>query len=183
MALKDIQDLNFIQSHYKQHRNLLFTISFSILKDRELAEDAVQETIKYLMLNIRKTDNMSEEQIRGYMAAICRNISINMYNKRKRSCEYDEEITGVKLADRGEEMSEVLPVILKRETADELIKIIKDLDPIYREVVILKYSQGLKTAEIAEMKKMKYETVKKQLTRARKKIIEEMKRRYGYGEE
>lgn len=183
MALDNIKDLNFIQSHYRQHRNLLFSISFNILKEKELSEDAVQETVKHLMLDIRKTDNMSEEQIRGYMATICRNISINMYNKRKRSCEYDEELTGVKLADRGKEMSEVLPVILKQETADELIKIIKDLDPIYREIIILKYSRGLKTSEIAEMKKIKYETVKKQLTRARKKIIEEMKRRYGYGEE
>ena len=75
------------------------------------------------------------------------------------------------------ESSDSLDILVKKETLSEIAGIIKNLDPIYRDVFLLKNVHGLSRAEIAAIFGISEEAVKKRLVRAKSKILKELEKR------
>lgn len=66
--------------------------------------------------------------------------------------------------------------LLQSELVKDIHELLKRLKPKYRQLLLLKYSTGLKINEIAELYGMKEGSVKTILHRARKEFIEQYRR-------
>lgn len=72
--------LEEIYTHY--HKDLFIT-AYSILKDYQEAEDAVQKMIIKLHNNLEKINEIKCKKTRAYLVTIIRNICYDTYNKKK----------------------------------------------------------------------------------------------------
>jgi RNA polymerase sigma factor (sigma-70 family) len=149
----------------EQYYPALVAIAYSQLADRGLAEDAAQESLLAAYRDIAKLKTTGH--FAGWLAAICRNIAIDMARARAR-----EKHAGV------EDCSGVLsPSRHEDDTVGIVREIILRLEPQMREVIYLKYYSQMGYSRIAQMLGISEEAVNGRLRRARDTIRRELQRR------
>lgn len=155
---------------YATHHKAMLAEAMSVLGNRTSAEDAVSEAFVKIMHNIDRIEEEHFEKTRAFLIIICRNTAKDMC-KEKTMLNYDDDLS--------EQLSHnVTPenVIISKETADRITNIIEKLDPIYRDVFLLRNAYKLPREEISSMLNISLETVKKRLQRGKAKIIAELEK-------
>lgn len=183
MNIKDENDLLKVERLYNEYRNLLYTIAYDILKDQQLAEDAIHDVF---MRVIRYLDRFKDDdcvRTRNFLATICRNIAIDSYNKRSKLKEtalpeeYYDEANAALLT-----ISDPQEIFSRKDSLQLLANSVTKLSPVLQGAFVLKYIYGFNTEEIADILDIKEETAKKRITRAKAKIIELCQKGESYDE-
>jgi len=143
----------------------LVAIAYARLAERHLAEDAAQEALLAAYRDIAKLKK--PEQFAGWLAAICRNIAIDMARTRARE-RHVEAVDSSPIFDPADEESDAVAVV--RE-------IVRGLEPQMRDIVFLRYYNRMTYDQIARMLGISEEAVNGKLRRARAKIRRELQRR------
>lgn len=161
-----------LETLYNDYCRLMYKIAYDILRNGQLAEEAVQEAFERVIKNLHKINEKNCPQTRNFLVIIVRNVALDIAKKEM----------PIYASDAGElpditDKDDTLDIVIARETAAELQSAIESLKPIYRDVYILRIARDYSIAEIAQMLNIKYETAKKRLTRAKKMIAEKMGRR------
>lgn len=159
---------------YDQHKELLMTIAYRILKDEALSEDAVHDTFLALAKDMGKLSGRSSVQIRNYLIIIVKNNSYNIYSKRKKE-ECVEEIS-----DFIPELQNVEIDIESRAAQQKLAELIKSLDPKYADVLMLKYFYGLSVNETAASLGINADNVRTRLYRGKNMLKKKLSEVYLY---
>lgn len=127
------------------------------------AQDIVQETaFKFLSYS----DSIKSQNIRGWLIRVALNFHHDQYRKKKR----------IKLGFNDEHLkllSNDLPedLLLGNEKKEEIRTTLDRLNPLYKELILLKYYWDLKYKDISILLDMKIDTVKTNLYRARNQFI------------
>ncbi len=174
MFFSDIEtddDRDMVIDLYNKYKNLMYKVSYDILRDKSLAEDAVQSSFIKIIKSLQKINKISSPKIKNYLVIISRNVSINMLNESKKLITVSENPDEIHSGGSGLD-----DIILRRESVSKIAEAIKSLKPIYRDTLLLKRVYGYSDAEIAELTGVSEETARKRLMRARNKIIEYVKR-------
>ena len=132
----------------------LYNIAYFILGNKELSEDAVQESFKKIWENL---DNfLFQSSIYTWMYRIVYNTSINIYSREKKysSSELDYEPSNTENS-------------IDKMTLNEAIKI---LSPSEKQSIIMFYFLEYKIREIAEELSVSENTVKSWLKRSKEKL-------------
>jgi len=145
--------------------NKLLGTCYLILRDREEAEDVVQETFIRVFRNIRTFNGKSSLYTWIYRIAI--NLSRDRLRKKTYDMSLNEELVGD---------ADTLEILEHRMDMEELKISLAELSPIYREVLVLFYYQDLSISEISDLLKEKEGTIKSRLSRARKILAKEMQK-------
>lgn len=140
-----------VYSWYEQYKVGLYRFALSILKDAQLAEDALQETFLRL-LSVKGSPAPGKEQ--AFLYRVNRNICYDILRKRKRET---EEVTAPAPTDGW-----------------EFFELTEPLSPKEREIVALKILGGLTHAEIAKVTGTTTAGAKKRYERAIAKLRNEM---------
>lgn len=156
---------------YRLHYQRLVHQITAMVKDIQLAEDIVQETFIKAM---KKIDYIhSKEKIAAWLSVIAKRTAIDMirYEKSKKGILMEEsELLNLNL--------ELNQHVEKEVEFDFLVKDVEEgilgLCTIYRNVMVLKIKDDLKTAEIASRLNLKLSTVKTRICRARKQLMLQM---------
>jgi RNA polymerase sigma-70 factor (ECF subfamily) len=149
----------------EQHYPALVAIAYSQLADRGLAEDAAQETLLVAHRDITKLKETG--RFLPWLAAICRNTAIDMAKARAR-----ERRTGI------EDCSPVADLSHHENDAVAAVReIIFRLDPDMRDILVLRYYNGMTYEQIAGMLDVSEEAVNGKLRRARNAIRQQLQRR------
>ncbi len=161
----------------KEYKTMMFSLAYSILKDHQLSEDAVQEALLSLMKNMDKMDNIYSDRSRNYVYTVTKNKALKMYQK----------IMGdntVQFWD-AEELNNIGGEVDVGAFADEygltdelLIDAISKLDKTDKDILCYKYGAGYSGKEIAKMMECSPDLVYKRMQRATAKlkdIIETMR--------
>jgi len=171
------------------HLDAIYGAAFRMTKNREDAEDIVQET--YLKA-VRSLHRYREESgCKAWLFKILTNVYIDFYRKRKQVpdvVEFDEEgATGIyqKILSTFPGESETGPLhspdgldgFLHRFMADEVKSAIDSLPEIFRELIVLRDLEGFTYQECADILEIPIGTVMSRLHRARKSLQEEL---WGY---
>lgn len=158
---------------YQCHGRLMLATARRMLNDPYLAEDAVSEAFIRILNNLDKINRMNGDQIRGFVVIIVRNICIDMLRKqgRSRAEPLEEEYEG---ASEWEEP--VFEEVSVREACARLSDAVGRLRKEYSDVLYLKMEFGFSAREIADVLKIRPETVKMRLIRGRKALREQMGR-------
>ena len=134
----------FIEKALAEYESPLIGYSASILHDLDRARDVVQDT--FIRLCQQNPDKL-RENLKTWLYTVCRNRSLDVLRKEKRVQPLDEvrwqRVAGTDLqpdeqADRDERMARVM-------------RCLDRLSGNQREVILLKFQQGLSYQEIVEV--------------------------------
>ena len=140
----------------------LYRLAFHILKNKEDAEDALQETLYRAYSHLGQLKN--PEYFKTWMVRILLNTAFEMQKKRKNNLELDEykDVIG---------KSEDITTKIMLET------VIREMDEKYQYVIFLFYYENYSVKEISEILNVSVMNVKQRLSRSRKILKEKLSER------
>ncbi len=175
--IDDAEDQAIFEKIYLGYRKQMFFLANSILEHREDAEDAVHEVFLRIatrhMATIRKITDSTD--LRNYLLKATKNTCLNHCKKRgNTSVSLDTEehnyMLGVpELSDQA-----FLELIYSKIEAERIQAQILALPQPYQEVLYYHFVLELSSSDIAKELGWKVPTVKKQLTRGKRKLLEQL---------
>lgn len=152
---------------YQQYYAALVVFAMKYLKDRESAEDTVQEI--FILLWERGGEFNSLEKLIHFLYLSVRNRCINVLKHRSIQQKYDQYCQTI-----SQEEKNIEEEIIQQEILRILWQLIEELPPRCQEVFLL-HMDGRKNEEIASALEIAIDTVKNQ----KKKAIEILRKRMG----
>jgi RNA polymerase sigma-70 factor (ECF subfamily) len=147
----------------------MVAIAHSALGDRHLAEDAAQEA--FAKAAVRLPQLRRKSQFAGWLAAICRNEARDMVRRARRT-------HSLHAAD---ELSAEAHEPDQDDAAEAIKEAIGRLSASARELVFLRYYDGLSYEQISAVLGITEQAINGRLRRAKRKMAE-LLRRKGFGE-
>ncbi len=149
-----------VQELMERYRNNLFVAAFQICKNREDAEDVVQDT--FLQYHTNRKEYESEEHIRAWLLRVAinkaKNVNLTFWRRNKQPLEdYIEDLT------------------FETKEASNLFEAVLALPEKYRVVIHLFYYEDYSVKEIAGVLKTSESNVKVRLSRGRGMLKEALK--------
>ena len=144
----------------------MVAIAHSVLGDRHLAEDAAQEAFAKAAVSLSQLRR--KNRFAGWLAAICRNAAKDMARR-----------TGDLHA--ADELSTVAGKSDQDDTAEVVREAISRLSASARELVFLRYYDGLSYEHISAVLGISGQAINGRLRRAKRKMADYL-RRNGFGE-
>ena len=153
----------------EKYKGYVFAIILNFIKDEETAKDIAQEVFLQIY---RSLDTYQQQNMKGWIGRIAANKAIDYKRKKHVSlCELEtaERIQG---KDDGSG-SELEKMLLQKEKAAQVKKVLLRLSPINRTVLYKFYFQDKSHKEIAHEEGIQPKTVESRLYRARKAFRQE----------
>ncbi len=147
---------------YQRYHGPMVALAYSMLADRDLAEDAAQETFAVACHDIGSLK--SKERFAAWLAGICRNIARQMLRASKV---------------RPAALSDDCPAPRTDDSADckEVIRrAVWSLREAERELIVLRYFDGFSQSQISQVLALSPQAVNGRLVRAKRKIAKYLKR-------
>ena len=163
---------------YEKYKKRFLGIALKILRNRENAEDAVQEAFLRIADSPDTFFSLTGTKRIWYICSAVKNVSFAMYNKRKKPnfVELTDDI-----APNGDP-DPLESLVLNDISYGELIGFIDSLPPLWQSVLVLNRLSKLSIAETAKALKISEAAVNQRLYLARKAIkqfVEERRRGNG----
>ncbi len=172
-VINNENDKLLVEELYSKHKNRLFSIAYGILKDKPFAEDAVHNTFVRTIEFLYKIENSNEFQRLSFLSAVCRNLSLDMYNKNKKT--FGRELSVDNIEERElKENNNPLDLYISDESLRTLIDAIKELNDKYRDVLTLKYITDCTNEDISKLLNISQPTARKRLERGKALLIKSL---------
>ena len=148
---------------------ILYSLSLRLLGDEQEAEDAVQEIF------VRAFRSLPRFKLQARFYTWIYTIGLNWLRSRLRTTRTARKYFGPALGDyepvdvQNTDPSEAL---IRKEEERLVHTAIGQMSPLYREIFVLRYLEGLPLDEIAAIIKIPPGTVRVRLHRAKKRMIE-----------
>jgi len=153
---------------YERYYAAMVWLAYSILLDRDLAEDAAQQS--FVKACEKLADLQRADRFGPWLAAICRNEAHQLLRRRK--CRLNRQATEPEYTE---------PHDAAERDHDVVRAAIDQLAPMYREIIVLHYFNGMNYPQIASTLGIAGHTVQGRLFRARRQI-EHTLRKNGFPE-
>ena len=149
---------NWFCDNIKNLENGMYRLSYSILKNEEDAQDAVQEAIYNAYKNLETLKD--KRKFKSWIYKIVTNTSFEILRNKKNYIDIEQENIAAEKIDI--------------DTNLTLWKAVQGLEQPYRTTITLFYYEDMSIKEISEITGSKVDAIKKQLSRGRDKIKEEI---------
>lgn len=162
-----------LEELYHLYKRDLLYIANDILNDYHESEDVIQTAF------IKFSDYIDNEmdvkccKTKALIAIIVRNLSLNIYNQRKRKATMNIDDFRDVICDNENLDPEVS--ILRLDNSREMAKWLSEINTRYADILVMKYNYEFTNNEIATMLSISEANVRKRLSRAKKsfkKIVE-----------
>ncbi len=168
LVLDDIDSADEFVSVYRTYRKQMIYIAYGILNNTYDAEDAVQSAFMGISANFSKIRSKDPDALCAYCCRAAKNSALSLLEKRNGTA--PSELSLAETApDRD---SDILGALTERESFDAIVRAIRSLPETYRDVLCLYYVDELTAAETARVLSRNPQTVKKQIARGKKLLIE-----------
>ena len=159
----DTLQIQFLRS-YDSYSDAVFRFCVMKVSVREAAQDITQEVFMRYWQSLRKGDDLKNE--RAFLYTIARNLVIDWYRKKKETSLDAIMDTGVDFKGDGPQS------ITDNAETQEVLAVIQKLDEDSREVLLLRFVEGLSPKEIAEQLDESANVISVRIHRALKKVQE-----------
>jgi RNA polymerase sigma-70 factor (ECF subfamily) len=147
---------------YERYHSAMVALAYSVLGDRDLADDAAQETFAIACQKLGTLRHSDKFAV--WLASICRNTARNILRSKgkavaltaRRSCAEDFEMGS--------------------ERRDAIRQAVWNLRSAERELIVLRYYNGFSQAQISSVLDISPQAVNGRLVRAKRKIAKYLKR-------
>jgi RNA polymerase sigma-70 factor, ECF subfamily len=156
-----------LENLLERHQAQVYRFGMKMCRDPEDAKDVLQDTLLAMARSVR--DFRGASSIATWLYTIARSFCIKKRRKSKFAPEEERSIETMtketkKLADPAEGPDDALAA---KQVEDALECAIGELEPMYREVLLLRDVEGLTAPEVAEVLGVTTQAVKSRLHRAR----------------
>ena len=145
---------------YNTYKDLLYWVAFGKTNNTQDSEECVQETFFYVAKHFEKIDDVHSKRTKCYLVTIVTGFAVDVYNKSKKFSSLsieDNSIYGI------EDFNE----FNRLELLSAFDKVLDEESKVF---LYLKYVYGYKSAEIAEMYRVKDTYVRKNIQRSKEKL-------------
>ena len=147
---------------YQRYHSPMVALAYSMLADRDLAEDAAQETFAAACRDIGSLK--STERFAAWLAGICRNVSRQMLRVKKvRPAALSDDYAAPSASD-------------STDRKEAIRRAVWSLRESERELVVLRYFDGFSQSQIAQVLDLSPQAVNGRLIRAKRKVAAYLKR-------
>lgn len=166
-------DLTAFSRLYKLHIQGMYRYGFCYCGTKQTVEDAIHDVFIYVYDNRKKL--LAVEDFRAYLFTSLRNKLINLSKKSK------FEVLHTDFSSlEGEHTSNTIDEILTKEENDQIKRLVQNLSEYLsfreKEIIYLRFTEGLSHRELAAILKIKEQSAKSLLHRAITKMREQSQR-------
>ena len=146
-----------------RHLKSVYRFVFALVQDESVAEDLTQDIFVKVWKKLKSYN--SKYSFKTWLFTIARNTTTDYLRKRKEfvfSDFDDKDNSNVILDTLADDALLADEVFAQTQDLDRLNKVLEEIPSLYKEVLILKYSNDLSLEEISQILKRPIETVKSQ---------------------
>jgi RNA polymerase sigma-70 factor (ECF subfamily) len=168
-------DEQALETLLERHQEQVYSFGMKMCRDPEDAKDVLQDTLLAMARGVR--DFRGASSLSTWLYTIARSFCIKKLRRSKfapneeRSLDSDVAGEAKRLVAPGDNPDDALA---GRQVERALGQSIAALDPMYREVLLLRDVEGLTAAEVAEVVGVSVQAVKSRLHRARLSVREQV---------
>lgn len=146
LVIEDVALRSKLEEIYYCYNKDLYYTAYEILKDHHEAQDVVQDAIVRIANNLDKIIDIKCKKTRAYLVIIVRNLSYDVYNKKKRitSTPFDE-INELEIRSKVDLEDHVLRLEESKEMAIKL----NEVNKTHADILALRYFFEYTVSEIA----------------------------------
>lgn len=182
LAINNEDDRAYVEKIYNQYGKKIYKIAFKILNNTEDAEDCVHDVVKIIIDNLEIFQALEGEQLIKLLVTCSRNAALNIYRKNKikhinegKHKPYTDDETDEKdlaIESVSDDGMFVDLIVINEESRKRISEMIEKLDPIYKDVLYLRYQYSMKNQDIAKILKVSESIVKVRYHRAKKILLQ-----------
>lgn len=165
--IDDENDKSKFEVIYDTYRKRMVLTAYSVIHDRNEAEDVVHDTFIKIARNMKSINDPLSNETLSYVIKATKNNAINFLDKSKRRSELIRLDDVENMTD--EHFFEKLSVT---EDYEKIVSAIRNLNDTYRDVMFYHYVCEMKIKDIADLLGKKNSAVRQQLVRGKKMLIE-----------
>ena len=135
---------DWVQSAVQQYEGRLLRYAAQITHDVDRARDVVQDTFLALC---RENPDVVEGHLAEWLYTVCRNRALDVQRKEKRM----QTITAEQTAAQASQEAGQAAVAERNDSAAQILRLVERLSANQREVVRLKFQNGLSYKEISRI--------------------------------
>ena len=165
------EDKHKFEILYTKYRGLMFYIANQILSNKQDAEDAVHNAFLGIAKHIDILLSADESKGRCYCIKAAKNAALNIARKNSRT---DSAVSIEDMYDVADEKS--FEELIEKSEYEEVLDVIRNMDETYRDTLYLRYVMDMPVKKIAQVLERKESTVKQQLVRGKKMLINSLSR-------
>lgn len=162
-----------IEQMYKEYYKYLLYIAYSILKDKEIAEDILQSAFVRVIKHVSKIEGLSCNQTKGYLVIIVKNLALDYLRKEKRQKKVSYDEIEFAIQDVSSSTEDIAMINFEFETIKAKLE---EMDEKYALPLIMKYSLNYPNKEIAEILGLTIENVNVRCFRGKQKLIKALRK-------
>ena len=172
LSIGNEDDRAFMVRLYVDYRWLMYKVALSVVREPQLAEDMVSQTLCEMIDNLEKIRAVDCCKLRGYIVSFVRNVSVDFVRKRDRQGKYFV-LTGEEAEVAAEDS--VDENLIRMAEIDALKRGLARLSENDRLLLTMKYFDGLSDEEIAARLGVAKASVRTYLMRARNRLCQRLK--------
>ena len=182
LAINNEDDRNFVGKIYDQYGKKIYKLAYKILNNSEDAEDCLHDVIKIIIDHLDTFREADEGYLIKLLVTSSRNAALDIYRKNKvrhikenaRKPYIDDETDNDRLniEDLPDEEMFADSILINKESRMRIAEMIEELDPIYRDVLFLRYQYSMKNQDIAKILQVSESVVKVRYYRAKKILLQ-----------
>lgn len=172
LSIGNEDDRAFMVRLYIDYRWLMYKVALSVVREPQLAEDMVSQTLCEMIDNLEKIRAVDCCKLRGYIVSFVRNVSVDFVRKRDRQGKYFF-LTGEEAEVAAEDS--VDENLIRMAEIDALKRGLARLSESDRLLLTMKYFDGLSDEEIAARLGVAKASVRTYLMRARNRLCQRLK--------
>lgn len=172
LSIGNEDDRAFMVRLYVDYRWLMYKVALSVVREPQLAEDMVSQTLCEMIDNLEKIRAVDCCKLRGYIVSFVRNVSVDFVRKRDRQGKYffltgeEAEVAADDSVDEN---------LIRMAEIDALKRGLARLSENDRLLLTMKYFDGLSDEEIAARLGVAKASVRTYLMRARNRLCQRLK--------
>ena len=167
MALVDDEDVPAFEKMYNRTYKKLYAIAYYILKDHQLAEDALSEMFLCVSLSFKKINNFSLHDLDAYLVRSIKNTCYNFIGKNNSEIKKLDELIKNNVKDIDDS-------VFDRIDLDLLMESVNALAEPFKTALVLKEYYELTADEIAKQMNISKRSVFYYIKAAKALIIDQI---------
>ncbi len=165
LALIDEEtDKEFFVSLYEKYKKQMWFEANKVLKDSQMAEDAVHNAFISVAKNIKTVRAVEMKAIRAYLLRSAKNAAIDLIKKVSKEVSVENVYNPQDSAFNDEIISFAEKAFINQ--------LLEELPPKYRDVIYYHFVLGISEKEISKILDIKVNTVRQQVLRGRRMFME-----------
>jgi RNA polymerase sigma factor, sigma-70 family len=143
----------------RRHQDRIFNYILRIVKNEDVANDIFQETFVKAIQTIRQGRYTENGKFPAWISRIAHNLIIDFYRQEKSENHQSADLSEIDVLNRKELCEETIEdIIISDQIRADVKYLIRELPELQREVLMMRYYQGLSFKEIAEITKVSINT-------------------------